>query len=89
MEYGLALLGIIGVQDPTLRRVGRPDEHVNGERFIDQRSHHFGFGVGVIISVKMERHIGGDASLVGNTDDLEVIILIKVVTGNRFVEPQD
>ena len=36
----------------------------------------------------MERHIGGDASLVGNTDDLEVIILIEVVSGNRFIETQ-
>ena len=75
-------------EDFVLVFLGRLDKQVDREgsreATIDLR-----LGIGSREIIEDKRGTGSDTRLVGDAGDLEVIILIKVVTGNRFVEPQD
>ena len=49
----------------------------------------FRLGIGSREIIEDKRGPGCDTCLIGDAGDLEVIILIKVVTGDRFIESQD
>ena len=85
---GTASLRIIIEEGVRCIRILGTNQHIHGERFISDRAQHFGFSVGVLRINEVERDTGGDTGLVGIAYELEVIILIEVVTGDGFVEPK-
>ena len=83
-----AVINLIDKERSLFVRIGREYEHIHGEGLVGYRTLYFGQGVGIIRTIEMERYARGDTGLVGITGHLEVIVLIEVVTGYRFVEPQ-
>ena len=75
-------------EDFVLVCLGRFDKQVDREgsreATIDLR-----LGISSREIIEDKRRTGCDTCLVGDAGDLEVIILIKVVTGDRFIESQD
>ena len=69
-------------------RIRRTNQHIDGEGLVGNGTLHFRQGIRVVRSVEMERHAGGNTCFVGITYDLEVIILVEVVTGDGFVEAE-
>ena len=75
-------------EDGFAVRIRGLDEHVYRERTVRETAVDLRNGIGVLRAVEMEGRTGGDADRVGHPTELEVIILVEVVTGDRFVEPQ-
>jgi ATP-binding cassette subfamily B protein len=81
-----AAFGVIVEEGIFGFRILRPYHHIDCERFVGDRTQHFGFCIGFFRVDEMEGYTGGYTGLVGIADQLEVIILIKVVSGDRFIE---
>ena len=74
-------------EDHVVRAVvshGRFDHHIDRE--VGLRQIAFGFGGRRCVTVKMQRSGSRETGAVGDARDLEIIILVHVVTGYRFVE---
>ena len=91
---GLAEQEVYALHDGVLKelllliRVSRPHEHVERERLAGERAGDLRHGVGVHRAVEVDSRSGGDAGLVGYTLELEVVVLVEVVTCYRLAEPQ-
>ena len=69
-------------------RIGLGDE-VDAERLVGQHACHFARCAAGGRSVEVERGARRDASArVGDAEQLEVVVLVKVVAGNGFIEAQ-
>ena len=62
------------------------DEHIECKRASAERAAHLRDSIGLCSAVEVDRRSGGDTRGVRHTFDLEVIVGIKVVAGNWFVE---
>ena len=66
----------------------RLHHHLHREGFVGQTTLHGGGGIRISRSSEQDCRRGGDTGMVGDAEELEVIILIEVITGYRFIEPQ-
>ena len=64
------------------------NHHFDRERFIGKATADLGLGIGISRAVEMDSRRGGESEVVGDTKNLEVIILIEVVSGNRLIEAE-
>ena len=64
------------------------NHHVDGERVSTEAAVDRRCGVGLLRSIEVRRGIGGGAGLVGDTHQLEVIVLVQPIACDRLRESE-
>ena len=78
----------IGEEGLLIIGVGGAYQHIQRERLARKRTADFGMGIGVGRAVEVDGRAGGDAGLVGDALELEVVVLVQVVAGDGFREAE-
>ena len=66
----------------------RLDHHFDREGFVSKAPADLSLGIGISCAIEMDSRTGSNSKVIGDTENLEVIILIEVVTSNGFVESE-
>ena len=64
------------------------NHHIDTERLVSQATACLGVSIRARCTVKSKRSTGSESHFVGYSQELEVVVLVQVIAGYRFVEPE-